>query len=185
MSIPSYKVILLGDTSVGKTSICNRKIRGQFLPVAPTVGVGNSKIIVDIGSQQVELNIWDTAGQEQFQSITPIYMKNADVCIIVASLFDPKSIENIAKWDKTVKEHAENASIIIAINKTDIIETPPISISEISASLSDKFGEVFFVSAKNGSGIEELFTQAGKMASIGQQTRRETETLKKKEEKCC
>ena len=185
MTISEYKVILLGDTSVGKTSICNRKIRGQFLQVAPTLGVANSKIIVDLGTEQVELNIWDTAGQEQYQSITPIYMKNADVCIIVASLFDEKSIENIKKWDQSVRENTENVSIIIAINKTDIIGTPPISISDISSNLSNKYGEVFFVSAKNGSGIDELFTQAGKMAKLRNNTQQNKEIIKKNKGKCC
>ena len=189
MSLPSYKVILLGDSAVGKTSICNRKLRDQFTPVAPTIGAGNSKIIVEVADEKVELNVWDTAGQEQYQSITPIYMKNTDIGIIVASLFDSNSINSIDHWCDSLKEHTQNVNIIIAINKTDIIGVPPFSISELSSMLSGKYENVFFVSAKSGAGINELFTQAGKLAKQKEtpniQMAKLEETEIKKEKSCC
>lgn len=93
----TYKVILLGDAGVGKTSICNRKLYGEFRQEKPTIGIGNSKILIKLDNDNIELSIWDTAGQEEYHSIAPLYIKSALCVIIVASLFDSSSIEHITK----------------------------------------------------------------------------------------
>lgn len=178
----SHKVILLGDANVGKTSICNRKFRGQFTPTAPTVGVANSKVVIELSDQRVEMCIWDTAGQEQFQSMTPIYLKNADVCIIVASLFDSASIQHVAKWRQEIVDSIGEVPIIVAVNKIDIIGNPPASIGDVTAKLEEQFESIFFVSAKNGTGIDELFTQAAKYCT---QCKTSTSKLQKKESGSC
>lgn len=158
---PSFKLIILGDTGVGKTSLAVRQSRGQFtFQMTPTVGTSHMKTSVQVGEQEVELKIWDTAGQEQFAALVSMYARSAQACIIVGSLTDHVSIENIDTWRDRLHEAGEYPPIIIAINKSDMQEGSPLTPDQIRDDIGGKYPNLFFVSARTGDGVAELFTSA-------------------------
>lgn len=157
----SFKIIILGDTGVGKTSLALRQCRNQFnFHMTPTVGTTHLKTIIRSNDKLIELKIWDTAGQEQFASLVSMYARGANACIIVGSFVDPNSLTNIETWCQRLYAAGEYPPIIVAINKIDMEEGSPISTEEIREKYITKFPNLFFVSAKRGDNVSELFSCA-------------------------
>lgn len=157
----SFKVIILGDTGVGKTSLALRQCRNQFnFHMTPTVGTTHLKTVIRASNKLVELKIWDTAGQEQFASLVSMYARGANVCIIVGSYVDTGSLKNIETWCERLHAAGEFPPIIIAINKIDMEEGSSTTMDEIRERFIKKFPNFFFVSAKRGDNVNELFTCA-------------------------
>jgi small GTP-binding protein len=117
------KVVLLGDTTVGKTSIARRQALNSFdFKMFQTVGIDHLASVVKIGNEAVRLMVWDTAGQEEFASLVPICMRGAQVCIIVGSIVDPRSCDNVTLWHERLCATREGAQVILAINKMDLLD---------------------------------------------------------------
>lgn len=151
------KVIFLGESGVGKTSIITRKRYGTFnYGMTPTIGVGYELIDEPYDNHVVQLYLWDTAGQEQFNSIVPIYCHEAKIAIIVASFTDASSIKEIDKWNKFCEDSNDHPLVIVVINKIDI--APEETLNSIKEEIRQRFESFFCVSAKTGSGIDELFS---------------------------
>lgn len=151
------KVIFLGESGVGKTSIITRRRYGTFnYEMTPTIGVGYELIDEPYDNHVVQLYLWDTAGQEQFNSIVPIYCQEAKIAIIVASFTDASSIKEIDKWNKFCDDSNDHPLVIVVINKIDI--APEETLNSIKEEIRQKFESFFCVSAKTGSGIDELFS---------------------------
>jgi small GTP-binding protein len=156
---PRYKVIILGNVGVGKTSIASRQCRLPFRQeVRPSVGVLKLKTRAQVSDSVVHLEVWDTAGQEKYLALVPIYARDASVCIVLAAMNDPESIPGMNQWIGQVKTHDPAIPIIIGINKTDLADGPE-AIEQVRTSLAG-VGDVFFCSAQSGDGIEELFNTA-------------------------
>jgi small GTP-binding protein len=165
MADAKFKVILLGDASVGKTSIARRHANGTFeFKMLSTVGVDHLISTVNVQGRQVKLLLWDTAGQEEFSSLVPMYARGAQVCIIVGSIVDLTSLTHIELWEKRLNESGESPSIIVAINKTDLLDGAPITMEAIREQYSAKYPNLFFVSARTGDSISEVFYQAALLA---------------------
>ena len=155
----TFKVIFIGCSGVGKTSIINQKKNGDFTVFHdPTVGAGYQAITVDLDNVPVHLNVWDTAGQEQFAPLVPVFVRATIVAVIVASISDYQSIQKIDYWIDVLHSNNENPQIIVVINKIDLENSVTASIKELHDSLGKKFSNIYFVSAKTGQGIEDLFT---------------------------
>ncbi|OHT04636.1 Ras-related protein RABH1b [Tritrichomonas foetus] len=166
-----HKVIFVGDTGVGKTSIIRRKKEGLFdYKMLPTVGAAHELISEFVDDHEIELCLWDTAGQEQFKSLIPVYFRGAHVAVIVASYADPLSITNLKKWREKCDETQNPPTIIIVINKIDIQEGNFLSLDELRGQLQQEYPSFFFVSAKNGDGIDMLFFEIAKAALAYQDT---------------
>lgn len=151
------KVIFLGESGVGKTSIIVRRRYGKFnYGMAPTIGVGYEQIDEQFDGHIVQLYLWDTAGQEQFNSVVPYYCREARVAVIVASLTDASSIKELDKWNRLCDESNDHPFVIVAINKIDI--APEETLNSVRDQIQEKFNTFFFVSAKSGNGIDELFS---------------------------
>lgn len=124
------KIILIGDTNVGKTSLLNRKKQNFFNPVFSTT------IGVDFMTYKTENNetvyVWDTAGQEKFHSIIKLYFRNIDGVIIVYDVTNRKSFENISNWIHKIKTYSDNnPSLIIVGNKCDLKKHREVSKEEL------------------------------------------------------
>jgi GTPase SAR1 family protein len=110
----------VGDTGVDESSIARRQSQGTFgFKMRPTVSASHFRATMTIGSERVDLMLWDTAGQAQFASPVPMYARGAHVCIIVASIVNLDSCDNITLWQDRLPESGENPPIVIARNETE------------------------------------------------------------------
>jgi small GTP-binding protein len=150
------KLVVLGMASVGKTSIINRYLKKEFGHTDVTIMAGFNKQKLTINGKLIDFQIWDTAGQEKYRALIPLYYKDANIALLVYDISDPDSFEQLKIWSKEVMENGpENILMIIIGNKIDLEEKVPyIDVKnyaqEIKAILK-------FTSAKENLGVEELF----------------------------
>jgi small GTP-binding protein len=154
----SNKVVLLGAGSVGKTSIAVRWKYNRFSAVTDrTIRAGSFSREVKGRSGRVVINLWDTAGQEEFHAIAPIYYKDAVAALLVFSVDDPTSCEAAANWyPELAKNVGGRIAIVVVANKIDIAHrrVPEESGIKFANSIN---ADYFEVSACTGEGIEAMF----------------------------
>ena len=117
-----FKLVLIGDSSVGKTNILSKYLNDEFDQNSkPTIGVEFATKNFEIENNIVKTQIWDTAGQERYRAITSSYYKGAKGCLLVYDITRKESFENIDKWISDLKSAGnENMSIILVGNKSDL-----------------------------------------------------------------
>ena len=156
-----YKIVLLGESGVGKTCILNRFLNGKHDEncVANITAQFCKKNVMLPGGKSIEFEIWDTAGQEKFRSLNRIYYLNTKVAILVYDVTDRISFNEVKDyWYNQIKENS-NKDVIIAIaaNKSDLYETREVS-NEDGEEFAKSVDAIFAsTSAKNDSGITSLF----------------------------
>ncbi|KAL8762896.1 MAG: hypothetical protein Q9184_001192 [Pyrenodesmia sp. 2 TL-2023] len=124
------KICVLGAQGVGKTSLVQRYVRGTFTPSTTASTVGASfltKRILDVDSGfTVRLQLWDTAGQERFRSISKLYYRGASAVLLVYSIVDEQSFEEMGRWMKEIKEHiSDNVIVHVVGTKSDVVAQDP------------------------------------------------------------
>jgi small GTP-binding protein len=166
--IPHHKVVVLGNSGCGKTAIITRWISGTFNPASkPTIGSNHERkrVVLD-GKGPVDLYVWDTAGQEQFQSLIPLYARSSCLAIIVAAIDDAVSFHAIPTWIEAVASSSETPPpVLLAVNKMDLAGEGAKTVEQIHTEFDTKFLGVYFVSALTGEGIAALFQSAAIEAS--------------------
>jgi small GTP-binding protein len=158
----SFKVIVLGNAKAGKTSILLCAVLGTpNQPCESTVDFSPCDIVVDITSQCITLNVWDTAGQEIYRSIVPLYARDSSAAIIVYDIADVASFCALGTWVGVLRQADTDAAIYIAANKTDLRDENKAVVEDRDGLLyAEEIGAKFFaVSAKDGRGVRELFRQ--------------------------
>ena len=128
----SFKVILVGDSNVGKTSILQRYAKDTFRgDIEPTIGPQFMSRLVEVEETgtTLKLQIWDTAGQEKYRSVTPIYYRDAAAAICVFDVTSEVSLEAAERWVQDLREYAP-AHIILALagNKSDLYDQEEVTI---------------------------------------------------------
>jgi small GTP-binding protein len=158
----SFKAVILGDSGVGKTSIVTRWMTGVFsCRDSPTIGANHQTKSVMLDGHEVEMFLWDTAGQEQFRSLTPLYVRSSSVAILTASITDRISFENLNVWIQTLLSSTDSTPpIILAVNKIDLTDAMELTQEEIDDKYRDRFAGLFFVSALQDVEIDNLFMAA-------------------------
>ena len=161
------KVVLLGESGVGKTCIIARFINNTFEDnIMSTTGAsyaGKTLAIEEFGGKSIKFEIWDTAGQEKYRALTKIFYKDAQVAILVYDITRKESFEELKNyWYNQIKQCASpNIVIGIAANKCDLYDNEQVSEDEARA-FADKIGAVFnLTSAQTNTGIEDLFKGVG------------------------
>lgn len=117
-----FKIVLIGDSSVGKTDLLSRFTRDEFNPDSrATIGVEFATRTLEINGKRIKAQIWDTAGQERYRAITAAYYRGAVGALVVYDISNSDSYESVSRWLKEMKEHAD-ANIVIALvgNKSDL-----------------------------------------------------------------
>lgn len=157
-----FKILLMGDSGVGKSSLLLRFTENTYSETfITTIGVDFKIKTIDIDGTIVKLQIWDTAGQERFRTITSSYYRGANAAILVYDITNKRSFENIKKWLYEI--NTSSASSIKAIkkiivgNKADLVDNRKISYDDAKIFcdiLNIKFIES---SAKNSEKINEIF----------------------------
>jgi len=159
------KFIIIGDAAVGKSNLLLRYTSGQFKEEYQlTIGVefGSNNVIIRDNTYRIQ--IWDTAGQENFRSITRSYYKNTACAIIVYEISNKKSFENISSWIEECKNSAPKSILMVLVgNKCDLEDNREVT-EEEGREFAEKNGMLFFeTSAKTGKNVEELFKQSVKV----------------------
>lgn len=160
------KILLLGDASVGKTSLLNQFVNREFTAqYKATIGSDFSSKQIDIDGKFVTLQIWDTAGQERFQSLGPSFYRGADCCILVYDVSKGTSFENIKKWRQGFEEQLnltthdliQSYPFLLLGNKCDL---PEKSVQPSAArEYAQMNGDMIFyeVSAKTAENVQTAF----------------------------
>ena len=170
---PSYdlqfKLIILGDSGVGKTCLLMRFTEDKFTPShITTIGIDFKTKTLNLNGKSVKLQIWDTAGQEKFRTITQTYYKGAMGIILAFDCSDEKSFGNIKSWMKQIEAHASPGVFQILIgNKSDLLNR--VISTESAHKLADEYKIKYFeTSAKNGTNVTEAFESiASEIAKSG------------------
>ena len=158
------KIILVGDSNVGKTSIISQYLNRYKGMEKTTVGASYSSKIEKIGNNTISFEIWDTAGQERFRSVNTLFYKEAYICILVYDITNEESFKNIKDyWYNVVKENTTNELIFaVAGNKIDLYEQETVD-QRIVNEYCDSIGATFHTtSAKANTNIKEIFLDLGK-----------------------
>lgn len=164
--VPGCKVVLLGDSGVGKTCIISRYISGTFDENSATTN-GASYCSKNVNYEKLGknllLDIWDTAGQEKYKALTKFFYKDAAVCILVYDITRKETFDNLKTfWYSQLKENSgSNVVLGIAGNKCDLYESEDVKESE-ARQFAEEIGAIFeLTSAQNNTGINELFFEVG------------------------
>ena len=156
-----YKVLLLGDSTVGKTCFllryCDKSFQDAHLS---TIGLDYRLRTMTLkNNKTIKLQIWDTAGQDRFRAITKNYYKGANGIILIYDVTNSQTFENVKNWITQIKEEAsKNVVIYLAANKIDVADDLKVITPEEGQKMADEYQMPFFeTSAKEGININEIF----------------------------
>ena len=155
-----FKLVLIGDTCVGKSCILVRFSDDIFDDnYVTTIGVDFRFKTMAIKNKIVKIQIWDTAGQERYRSITTAYYRGAAAIIICCDCTNRESFDNIKNWIEEISKYTDNDSVdkIVFLNKCDLNEERCIKKEEIEQSEKENGIKILEVSAKTGEGIDAGF----------------------------
>ena len=153
------KLVMIGDSGVGKTNILSRYINNEFsLTTKSTVGVEFGSKLIKKNDKIIQLQIWDTAGQERYKSITSAYYKGAKGAFVVYDITKEKTFKNIDKWILDLKANGNEDILIILIgNKLDLEKSREVMVNDVKRKAEELKVAYFETSALDGSNIEHDF----------------------------
>jgi len=154
-----FKVVLIGDSAVGKSNLLSRFTRNEFnLESKSTIGVEFATRTIKVDSASIKAQVWDTAGQERYRAITSAYYRGAVGALLVYDISKRQSFENVDKWLKELRDHAlENIVIMLVGNKCDLAHLRSVPTSE-AKEYAEKNGISFMeTSALDSTNVELSF----------------------------
>jgi small GTP-binding protein len=186
----SLKVVLVGDTKVGKSCILSRFVQGKFDRNMPaTIGAAFLTKVITTPNGPVRLQLWDTAGQEKFRSLAPMYYRSSAVAVLVYDVTAKSSLDGLEDWAAEIADKApHNIKLVVIGNKIDMADErrgPQSAGQELDRSLSAvHYGET---SAKTGEGINDVFNKIAELditQDSVQETARKAPIAAEKREGC-
>lgn len=125
----AFKFILIGDTGVGKTSLISRFITGQFNPDHEfTIGVEFGAKTITVNNRAIKLQIWDTAGQEEFKAVTRSYYRSSAAALVVFDTTRKDTFRSVARWVEDVRNNSNKDVVLVLIgNKVDLVQERMVS----------------------------------------------------------
>jgi small GTP-binding protein len=153
------KVIFLGNSFVGKTSILDQISHPKFNPnYTPTIGGHSQNLDFDIDSKHMTLIVWDTAGQYTYKNLVPMYMHGSDAAILVFDISKNTSFKDISDWyDRLEGTLNQDIPTFLVGNKIDLIDKQEVAEKEARACAFSHESEFHLTSALTGYGINDLF----------------------------
>lgn len=155
------RVILIGDSGVGKTSIIGYAAQNVYPELTrPTIGAAVTALTVHVDNEDVQFHVWDTAGQEIYRSIVPLYFKGAVAAIVVFSIDDAKSFRSLNDWIAQLNAYTPSqVPIVIVANKWDLSDdNQRVDMDRASDWAKTNGYPLYKTSARTGLGIQELLT---------------------------
>lgn len=162
------KVCLVGDFAVGKTSLVRRFVYDRFEDkYLSTIGVKVSRkpMVLNHHDQPVDLSIilWDLAGSEEFDRLRGSYLRGAVGAVLVCDLTRPDTFHHLPSYWEDLQRICPTARVMLAANKTDLVDQMRLSSSEIAAYAADLQIPYYVTSARTGDGVETIFRHLGQM----------------------
>ncbi|EDQ84373.1 uncharacterized protein MONBRDRAFT_34712 [Monosiga brevicollis MX1] len=175
-----FKLVLLGESAVGKSSLVLRFVKGQFHEYQEsTIGAAFLTQTVAVDDVTVKFEIWDTAGQERYHSLAPMYYRGAQAAIVVYDITNADTFQRARSWVKELQRQA-NPNIVIALagNKADLASKQQVDTNEARA-YAEENGLLFMeTSAKNAMNVTEIFMAIAKKLPKNTQPGPRGDTLK-------
>ncbi|XP_039255249.1 ras-related protein Rab-11B-like isoform X1 [Styela clava] len=154
-----FKVVLIGDSGVGKSNLLSRFTRNEFnLESKSTIGVEFATRSIQVDGKTIKAQIWDTAGQERYRAITSAYYRGAVGALLVYDIAKHLTYENVDRWLKELRDHADNNIVIMLVgNKSDLRHLRAVPSDEAKA-FSETHGLSFIeTSALDSTNVETAF----------------------------
>ncbi|WWC68078.1 uncharacterized protein I206_101997 [Kwoniella pini CBS 10737] len=173
----SFKLVLLGESAVGKSSLVLRFVRNEFSDFREsTIAAFLTQTVSLDDSTSIKFEIWDTAGQERYKSLAPIYFRNSNAAVIVYDITQA-SFEKARSWVRELQRQADPSIVIMLVgNKLDL-ESQRKTPREMGERFAQEEGLLFAeASAKSGDGVEGLFMDIAKKLPLAPPPTRSTQT---------
>jgi small GTP-binding protein len=153
------RVVLIGNTGVGKSSIVKMATIGVFSPDSvPTLGASHAEMVVQVEGGPIKLHLWDISGEERFKGIASLFLRNVDVAVLVYSITDTNSFTSIDNWVSSLRElSGKDATIFLVGNKCDRKGKKAVKASVGKKKAEDLGAQFFKVSSKTDENIDNLF----------------------------
>ena len=158
---PQLKIVIIGESSVGKSAIINQYINQIFIEQAiTTIGTDKFSKFEIINNQKIKLNVWDTAGQERFRSLSPLFLKGSNIVLMVYDITNKLSFTELNNfWIEKVKDNTDNIILGVIANKSDLYDMEVVPIEEGKKFASDINGVFFETSARNLETVRNVFVE--------------------------
>jgi small GTP-binding protein len=153
------RLVFLGDSGVGKTSICHWLQLREFNPqVRQTVGANYTLVPWTVDGQEISLQVWDTAGQERFRSIAHTYYRDAQAIVLVFSLTDAGSFQRLDSWITELRQHTLPAvPVVVFANKSDLTDARAVTRDDIELWQCKSELPLWEISVATGDGLQPAF----------------------------
>jgi len=154
-----FKIVLIGDSGVGKSNILSRFTRNEFcLESKSTIGVEFATRTLQIEGKTIKAQIWDTAGQERYRAITSAYYRGAVGALLVYDITKRQTFENVQRWLRELREHADsNIVIMLAGNKADLNHLRAVSAADAQVLAENESLSFLETSALEALNVEKAF----------------------------
>ena len=152
-----YKLLFLGDISVGKTSLLIRYMDNKYEEGIPTVGIDVKYKFITYNNKKIRLDLWDTAGQERFNSLTNTYIKGANGIIFVYDKTNKQSFEKLKRIMMDTTEKISNEVVIMVVENKNDLENKEVSEKAVNEFERKNNVKIYSTSAKTGDGVEQMF----------------------------
>lgn len=154
-----FKVVLIGDSGVGKSNLLSRFTRNEFnLDSKSTIGVEFATRSIQVDNKTIKAQIWDTAGQERYRAITSAYYRGAVGALLVYDISKHQTYENVTRWLKELRDHADTNIVIMLVgNKSDLRHLRAVPTEEAKEFASQNGLSFIETSALDASNVELAF----------------------------
>ncbi|KAK9477638.1 ras family-domain-containing protein [Lipomyces japonicus] len=154
-----FKVVLIGDSGVGKSNLLSRFTRDEFnIDSKSTIGVEFATRSISVDSKTIKAQIWDTAGQERYRAITSAYYRGAVGALLVYDISKNNTYENVTRWLKELRDHADSNIVIMLVgNKSDLKDLRAVPTDEAKNFAAENNLSFIETSALNSSNVEAAF----------------------------
>ena len=160
-----FKILLLGDSNVGKSSLISRYVDGLWSDVfVPTIGVDFKVKTLEIGNKNIKMQIWDTAGQERFRNIISSYFRGSHGILLIYDITNKNSFNNLQDWLEVIENNAnKNVLKILIGNKNDLEEDRQIKTEEGQSFANRNNMQFIETSAKTNTNVTDAFEALAKI----------------------
>ena len=164
MDIPSFKVVMLGNSGVGKTALVEKISTSEFNESHnPTIGAQYVSLDVKVGKNKVILELWDTAGQEVFRSLVGFYARDAKGVFLVCDITEASTLQDLERWVQFIDDQAPDSEVILFANKLDLEDNRQVQEAELEQFAKSHKYTFLEGSAKTGQGVDDGFTRIAEL----------------------